>query len=321
VVEGLAIALLAGLIVRYSVGYIPRFFVVSMPIAATLVAAATVAALARRAGRSICDLALVALVSGATLVLGLTQAGLIAPAPMALYRFRVHSEGQAVVHSLPGSRRLFLDGFDKSQLRSLNDLPAWADRYSERWRDRLVEQGFSQQEAKAIGLMLFTSTLWAFGNEKQPDEPGCITVNERNGWRYQAPTLEVVKQASVGCCTDFAYALSLALAGNGFENRYVILPGHILNEAKIDGRWRVLDANTNIYVNASWNEAADSQDGLRVHLFPHPSTMSGKLYRAVTDDFQNYLVNLLLIDEAPKAKILAGRPTQTPASAAIDRLY
>lgn len=317
--DAAAAALLLAMAVRHSVGYVPKFFTIAFPIAFALLAIGVAAAIARRTAKAIFDVVILSITASVTVCFGLTITGYFDPGPAALYEHRRRDEARVLLHPLPGNVQLFRDGFDKRQLASFDDLVERGSRYAARWQERLVQEGFSPGEAKAVGLMLFASTLWASGNAQHADKPGCIPTNEDNGWHLQRPTLEVVKRTAIGCCTDYAQVLSLLLAGNGFENRYAIIPGHVVNEAKIDGRWRVLDANTNVFANVGWNEAARRQQGVAVHYFPHPGTMNGKLYRANLENFQDYLVNLLLRG-TPTAKLRDGR-MPGPAEGPLELLY
>lgn len=226
---------------------------------------------------------------------------------------------QVFRHSLPGDLKLFLDGFDKSGLASFADLPRAAEGYRARWEPVLRAQGFSEMQARAVSLMLFTSTLWGYGNAEHPDRPGCLTINEDNGWKAEVPTIDVVRRARIGCCTDYAYMLSLLLAANGFENRYVNTSDHIFNEARIDGEWHVLDANANVFITTSWAEAGLTPE-TEVHLFPHPGTQRGKLHRPMMVAFQDYMTNMVVFGKKEEGTVRPGRSPGT-SFASLDRLH
>lgn len=321
VLSGLAIVLIVALFLRYRLGYIPKFFVVSLPVALVVFATSLAAVMVQPTYRSAFSLllsiaAVMAMVIGAALIFGI-----VAPTATQIYVGEQQARAQVFNHSLPGDAGLFRDGFDKANLSSFSDLPKWAGKFHERWRGELLRQGFDEGEAKAASLMLFTSTLWAFGNANQPRKAGCITVNEDNNWQHQKPTFQIVKSARIGCCTDYAHALSLILSRNGFENRYVEIDGHIFNEAKINGRWYVLDANTNLFINSAWNDTAAAPDQVRIHVFPHPGSTSGKLRRPLVIALRNYLVNIVLVGEFERGAVKDGRAPDPEYKESIDLLY
>src|SRR5262245_19222572 len=164
VLDAAAALLLVAVVVRYQAGYIPKFFVATFLIAAALVAIGAVAVLARPSGKSMFDFLLVSVTAGIVVSVGLTLSGCIPPGPEAVYKRRLKADLQVYADTLPGDVVLFLEGFDKSNLRSFEDLGVYAGIYAKRWRAPLMRQGFTEGESKAISLMLFTSTLWAFGN-------------------------------------------------------------------------------------------------------------------------------------------------------------
>lgn len=321
VLSGLAAVLIVALILRFRLGYIPRFFAVSLPVALVVLAASLAAVMVRPTYRSAFSLllsiaAVMSIGVGAALI-----SGIAAPTAMQIYLGEQKAKAQIFNHSLPGDPELFRDGFDKANLGSFSDLPKWAGKFHERWRGDLLRQGLGAGEAKAASLMLFTSTLWAFGNANQPQKAGCITVNEDNNWQHQKPTFEIVKSARIGCCTDYAYALSFILSRNGFENRYVGIPGHTFNEAKIDGRWYVLDANTNLFMDSAWNDTVTAPEKVRIHVFPHPGSNSGKLRRPLVNALRNYLVNIVLIGEFVRGAVTEGRAPDPEYKETIVSLY
>ena len=319
VLSGLALGLLAALAVRYQAGYLPRFFAVALPVAVVLFAAALAAFLARTSNRDVAGFLLCTAAALAT-VIGAAPA-IVPPTAVRIYLSQEKARAQVVQHSLPRDAELFRNGFDKTTLTSFSDLPKWAGKFHQRWRADLLAEGLSENEARAASMMLFTSTLWAFGNARQPEKPGCIPANEDNDWQYQKPTLQVVKLARIGCCQDYARALSFILSKNGFENRYVAIPGHVFNEARIDGKWYVLDANTNVFMNAAWNDIPAAFEKVSLHVFPHPGAQSGKLRRPTTAAFQSYLVNVVLLGNFPAGTLEQGRDPDPEYKQTIDHLY
>jgi len=258
---------------------------------------------------------------------GITSLALLVALVAALFPAKPVSQQPVVPESLlpdslPGDPNLFLDGFDKRGLSSLDDIGRRAAVYAERWRMRLERQGLSRREAEAVGLMLFTSTLWSFGNAGEPNRPGCTGENENNGWKRELPTVDVVKEAHIGCCTDYAAALAIALSKNGFENRYGLLGGaHVFVEARIDGRWEVLDANTNMFVDASWNDAIGGKAGVHVHLFPHPGAMEGRLHSDLEGGLRDSLVDLVSRGMAPRAEMRPGLAPDPAYTHPVTKLY
>jgi hypothetical protein len=247
--------------------------------------------------------------------------GYLTPTAIAIYAGQRKAKAEVLKRSLPADPGLFRDGFDKTGLRSFSDLPREAGRFHQRWRKDLLGQGLTESEAWAASLMLFTSTLWAFGNRNHPEKPGCISSNEDNNWQFQQPTFEAVKAARIGCCTDYAHALAFILSRNGVENRYVAIPGHLFNEAKIDGKWYVLDANTNVIVNSAWNDIVADPGRVRIHVFAHPGSQGGQLHRPVLAAFQDYFLNLVLVGEFVKGAVQEGRAPDPGHKQSIATLY
>lgn len=279
------------------------------------------AALAPRSVRAILLLLLAATAAGTLAMVGLLALGVIPRDPAWVYKPRGNAPVEVIRESLPGDLALFRDGFDKSGLASFDDLGRQAGGYAKRWRAPLMQRGLSEAQAQAVSLMLFTSTLWAFGNAGRDDLPGCIPQNEDNEWKTQAPTLEVVKRARIGCCTDYAQALSFLLSRHGFENRTVAIPGHVFNEALIDGRWQALDANTNIFLGEPWNEAIQRDAPLRVRVFAHPGALPGRLHRAALEGFQTFIVERLVRGIARTGRITPGREPDAGYARPIEKLY
>jgi hypothetical protein len=314
-----ALALLAVLFVRFQAGYIPRFFAVALPVA-LLVFAMSLAVFLAEPSRRQAFAFLLCTATALAVFIGAAPA-IVPPTAVRIYLSQEKAPTRVVRHSLPRDPALFRDGFDKTALGSLSDLGRWAARFHQRWRADLLAEGLTEGEAKAASMMLFASTLWAYGNAREPRREGCITANEDNDWRQQKPTLEVVKAARIGCCQDYAHALSLILSKNGFENRYLSIPGHTFNEARVDGRWYVLDANTNVIMDSAWNEAPADPGKVTLHVFPHPGSQSGKLRRQSLAAFQDYVVNVVLLGNFPAGTQQKGRDPDPEYRQAIDTLY
>jgi hypothetical protein len=321
VLNGLALALLAALALRHHLGYVPRFFTVTLPIAAAVSSASLAVLLARPTRGKVLGFLICAAAGVSTMTSAALMYGYLAPTAIAIYAGQRQAKAEVLKHSLPADPRLFRDGFDKTGLRSFSDLPREAGRFHKRWRGELIGQGLTESEAWAASLMLFTSTLWAFGNRNHPEKPGCISSNEDNDWQFQQPTFEAVKAARIGCCTDYAHALAFILSRNGVENRYVAIPGHLFNEAKIDGKWYVLDANTNVIMNSAWNDIVADPGRVRIHVFAHPGSRGGKLHRPVVAAFQDYFLNLVLVGEFVKGAVREGRAPDPEHKQGIASLY
>jgi hypothetical protein len=316
----LTLVMLIALLADYGMGHSTGLSRMSLPIAVALFAAAAASMLVRRTSKSIVDFMLATAVMGiGTVCSELVPETLSAPAVQARPS-PPPSRADIVKHSLPGDLALFVDGYDKTRLRSFSELARAADRYHRRWLEDLRGQGFSAGEARAISLMLFTSTLWAYGNEIHTRKPGCMTVNEDNAWQRDEPTFEVFRRSRIGCCTDYAHALSLILSKSGIENRYVHVPGHIFNEARIDGRWGVLDANTNMYIASSWTDAIAARNGVQAHVFPHPGQESGRLHRPAISEVQQIVLDMVRYGW-PETTIAQGRLPDPRHKVAVKVLY
>jgi hypothetical protein len=180
-------------------------------------------------------------------------------------------------------------------IQNFQQLHQWiATQYAGRRESLKKELGSADEDRlKTIFFMHFLADLWSFGNKTAAHKPGGVLENEENDW--QAPhkiSAQTFVQARIGCCADIAYVLKVLLDREGIPNRLTSIPGHVFNEVKLDGKWRIVDGTTNMLVDCAWDElfGADGQPSaeVRVHLFPDPRVghPAGEEYRPITAQFR-----------------------------------
>ena len=165
---------------------------------------------------------------------------------------------------------------------------------------------FDETEIKALFFMNLVSGFWDFGNKYNPDKVGCVGSNEDNKWQRipaEKITIQTYLQSNIGCCNDYAYFLKYLLDKENIKSRLVIHPGHIFNEVWLNGSWRVLDANTGLYINKSWEELL-TQGGKRgdlvIYQFPRHDASPGNSYRQVIPGFQIFMLQKALVGGTKK---------------------
>jgi hypothetical protein len=117
------------------------------------------------------------------------------------------------------------------------------------------------------------------------------------------PSVGAFLHAKIGCCSDFAYLTKSLLDHEGYVNRLTTIPGHVFNEVLLDGRWCIVDATTNMFIDMSWEELYSMNSGhdrINVLLFPHASMSPDKAcqYRSRVGQFR--LMMLLRVANHPE---------------------
>lgn len=175
----------------------------------------------------------------------------------------------------------------RSALRSTGSWPAF-QRAAQHWvRNHegalALPTWASNVPRRALGHMHIVSQLWGPGNLHATEREGCVRSNEDTGWRVLGPVELGVTgylSASIACCDDYAHMLMWLLQGEGIESRLVAASGHIFVEARLDGRWRVLDAMLNAYMDRSFDEI-NRGDATHVLLASHAAEVqNSSTYRA-----------------------------------------
>ena len=156
--------------------------------------------------------------------------------------------------------------FSKRTLKSLKfnsfvDLSQFAEQRFSKYRRELELAWGTENEVylKAFFYLNFVSSLWSYGNRISPQETGCVLVNENSNFEpipEEKINVRTYIESDIGCCTDYAYMLHFLLGQAHFEARLVGLPGHVLNEVKVNGKWMALDAKINVFYRQSWQETA-----------------------------------------------------------------
>ena len=84
--------------------------------------------------------------------------------------------------------------------------------------------------------------------------------------------------------------MSKFLTFHGYENRYLVISGHICNEYKSDRDWYVINANTGILATKSFKS---STSNFEVFYLPHFGMMDSPVYRLVLVTFREFLSNVI----------------------------
>lgn len=145
------------------------------------------------------------------------------------------------------------------ELKSFADLAVFAERRFSRFRPELQAAWGTGDNSylRAFFYLNFVSSLWSYGNSVSPQLTGCVLINENTNLEPipdEKITVRTYVDSDIGCCTDYAYMLYFLLRQAHLEARLVELPGHVLNEVKMNGRWMALDANLNVFYRQSWRE-------------------------------------------------------------------
>jgi hypothetical protein len=120
---------------------------------------------------------------------------------------------------------------------------------------------------------------------------GCVGCNERHQSTGPTITLTDYLESEVACCSDYAYFTKSMLDHEGIENRLTEIPGHMFNEVRLSGRWCIVDASCNLFIDTGWDElyAPDSKrDSITALVFLHPnaSDQDEQRYRPVIGRFR-----------------------------------
>ena len=174
----------------------------------------------------------------------------------------------------------------KAEINNLDDFYAFANNHFELNKQYLEQQWKigSPELLKTLFFMNLVSSMWGYGNVHAIDKPGCVLINENTNnelisEELRADIMTYIK-TDIGCCRDSAYVLNLLLTKAGIKNRFMANPGHIFNEAYIDGAWMAFDATTNIWWHSSWEEIQNSrmETPFYVTLFPHGNLVATNPY-------------------------------------------
>jgi hypothetical protein len=184
------------------------------------------------------------------------------------------------------------------ELKTFVDLSEFAERRFSRFRPELESAWGTGSESylKVFFYLNFVSSLWSYGNPMSPRETGCVLINENTNFKpvpEEGITVRTYIESDIGCCTDYAYMLHFLLDRAHLEARLVELPGHVLNEVKVDGKWMALDANVNVFYRQSWKETVGrGGKEIGVVMFPllavNPTHKHG--YRPLAGSFRQFML-------------------------------
>jgi hypothetical protein len=195
--------------------------------------------------------------------------------------------------------KIFSKGAMKAaKLTNFVDLSAFAEKRFSRFRRTLEWAWGAENEPylKPLFYLNFVSSLWSYGNRMSSEKAGCVLINENTNFGpipEEGITVRTYVDSDIGCCTDYAYMLHFLLRRAHFESRLVLLPGHILNEVKVDGRWMALDANINVFYRQSWQETVSNNGRpIGVVLFPlrDSDPNAERAYRPLSGSFRQFML-------------------------------
>ena len=148
-------------------------------------------------------------------------------------------------------------------------------------------------------IMNITAHMWGLGNPHKIKEVGCVFKNEDHPGGIFNPEEPISKHIAamvasrIGCCTDHANMMNMLLTKAGIKNRFMLNPGHVFNEAFIQGKWQAFDATTNMWWHDSWEKIQNSTltAPIFVTFFPHVGTVyTHQYYRTFVGVFRNYML-------------------------------
>ncbi|PJD97386.1 MAG: hypothetical protein CK426_08065 [Legionella sp.] len=150
----------------------------------------------------------------------------------------------------------------------------------------------SPQLLKTLFFMNLVSNMWGYGNKIAINKSGCVENNEDTLFQTIIVEPLIIKhylKTKIGCCIDSARFLSFLLERAQIKNRLVLNPGHIFNEAFIDGKWMAFDATVNFWWHTSWEKIQNEPLGtpIDVTIFPHKNLITNDdFYREKIGAFQ-----------------------------------
>ena len=193
------------------------------------------------------------------------------------------------------------DTLNLSRVDSFIDLSRFAEKRFSELRPELELAWGTQNKVylKPFFYLNFVSSLWSFGNRVFPQKTGCVLVNENTKFEpipEERINVRTYIESGIGCCTDYAYMLHFLLDQAHFESRLVEIPGHELNEVKVNGKWMAMDANINVFYRQSWQETiSNSGNEIGVVTFPllglDPNAKQG--YRPLSGSFRQLMLGRL----------------------------
>ena len=157
-----------------------------------------------------------------------------------------------------------------------------------------------EQLLLTLFLMNVTNNLWGFGNPIKINEAGCVFQNENHpntamkSDRSVEHNVAFYINSEIGCCQDYARMLQFLLNKAKIKNRLVLNPGHILNEAYIQGKWMAFDATVNFWWHDSWGHIQNLpiDEPFSVSIFPNNGTVfkNNSQYRTFIGQFRTFML-------------------------------
>ncbi len=166
-------------------------------------------------------------------------------------------------------------GYLNRPIASFDDFFLAVTDHWERNRSEYEEIGAmgGAETLKASFFMNVVSNLWSLGDSSSPSVAGCVRQNRNTGTAGipdENVSIGLYLRSEIGCCTDYSQMMSYLLQRSGIRSRFVSIPGHVFNEAFVDGAWKTFDPTINVLYHAQWSRIAEDSDltSVRITVFP-----------------------------------------------------
>lgn len=162
----------------------------------------------------------------------------------------------------------------------------------------------SRESLKTLFFMNLISRMWSYGNQNHPDQTGCVLNNEKTDFNplpLSTVNFSTYLNSEIGCCSDSAQMLKFLLDKSHIVNRLIEIPGHVFNEALVDGFWWALDPTLSLVYQAPWQAitAPGLLDTVNIRIFPNMS-MENRIpsrYRSAAGAFRHYMLLRVALGE------------------------
>ena len=159
-----------------------------------------------------------------------------------------------------------LDGKETTAEEMVAKIDVQFQEYKETFRDLINLEDTDERTLRALFIMNFVSFTNYYGT---PDLQETADTIKSLVWDIK----------SANCQTN-AMLLQMLLEKAGYESRTIAISGrsHGYNEVRINGKWNVLDATTNIWIDRSTQELIDGKVGAVNKFFVDENDLSNVEY-------------------------------------------
>jgi hypothetical protein len=179
----------------------------------------------------------------------------------------------------------------KDWRQNIDDLPDLYQYINQRFDETLAAgDDFFQNNETSLALfyMQWVSGLWGYGNPSGVG-PGRVISNEIDGYvPNERINIDLYMNATIADCQDYSGMLAYLLTSAEIPNRLVAGNGHVFNEALIDGKWWVLDANQGLASPMEWIDILDFNNEVDwIYFGVNGTNFSDETYRDSLPNFRN----------------------------------